>query len=128
MREDPDSDRRLFNCGDDSEFAATLRAVFEVELEHALEQAGPAHPRWCAVRMFVSRFALRWARHDRRTQPGIGREHAVKADQVQARAWHQSGPRLARLWSACVDAGAELTRCAGFNLTRVRPMSALVSR
>ena len=27
-----------------------------------------------------------------------------------------------------VDAGAELTRCAGFDLTRVRPMNALVSR
>ena len=27
-----------------------------------------------------------------------------------------------------VDAGAELTRCAGFVLTRVRPMNALVSR
>ena len=27
-----------------------------------------------------------------------------------------------------VDAGAELTRSAGFGLTRVRPMNALVSR
>ena len=27
-----------------------------------------------------------------------------------------------------VDAGAELTRCAGFDLTRVGPMNALVSR
>ena len=27
-----------------------------------------------------------------------------------------------------VDAGAELTRCAGFDLTRVRPMNVLVSR
>ena len=27
-----------------------------------------------------------------------------------------------------VDAGAELTRCAGLDLTRVRPMNALVSR
>ena len=30
------------------------------------------------------------------------------------------------VWS--VDAGAGLTRCAGFDLTRVRPMNALVSR
>ena len=44
--------------------------------------------------MFVCRFALRRARHDRRAQPGIGREHAVKADQVQARTWHQCGQAL----------------------------------
>ena len=74
MREYPDNHRRLFNCCDDPEFAATLRAVFEVELEHALEQARPAHPRRRAVRMFVCRFALRRTRHDRRAQPGIGRE------------------------------------------------------
>jgi hypothetical protein len=32
---------------------------------------------------------VRRTRHDRRTQPGIGREHAVKADQMQARSRHQ---------------------------------------
>ena len=30
--------------------------------------------------------------------------------------------------SKVVAAGADLTRCAGFGLTRVRPMNALVSR
>jgi hypothetical protein len=36
------------------------------------------------VRVFVRRLAciLRCARHDRRTQPGIGREHAVEANQI----------------------------------------------
>jgi len=34
---------------------------------------------------------LRWARHDRGTQPGIGGQHAVKADQMQARTRHQRG-------------------------------------
>ena len=38
-----------------------------------------------AVRVFVCRLALRRAWHDRGAQPGIGCEHAVKADQMQAR-------------------------------------------
>ena len=37
MREDPDNHRRLFDGGDDPELAATLRAVFEVDIENALE-------------------------------------------------------------------------------------------
>ena len=37
---------------------------------------------------------LRRARHDRGTQPDIGRQHAVKANQVQARARHQRGQAL----------------------------------
>ena len=32
---------------------------------------------------------LRWAGHDRGAQPGMGGEHAVKADQMQARTRHQ---------------------------------------
>ena len=43
VREYPDNHRRLFNCGDDPEFAATLQAVFEFDLEHALEQARAWH-------------------------------------------------------------------------------------
>ncbi len=37
MREYPDNHRRLFDGGDDLEVAATLRAVFEVDSENALE-------------------------------------------------------------------------------------------
>ena len=37
---------------------------------------------------------LRRARHDCTTQSGIGRQHAVKANQVQARARHQRGQAL----------------------------------
>ena len=37
---------------------------------------------------------LRWTQHDRGTQPGIGRQHAVKADQMQARSRHQRGQAL----------------------------------
>jgi hypothetical protein len=33
-------------------------------------------------------------RHDRSTQPGMGREHAVKTDQMQARTRHQRGQAL----------------------------------
>ena len=39
MREYPDNHRRLFDGGDDLQVAATLRAVFEVDSENALEQA-----------------------------------------------------------------------------------------
>ena len=96
MREYPDNHRRLFNGGDDLKVAAALRAVFEVQVEDAHEQARPAHARRRVVRVFVCRDAgiLCWARHDRRTQPGIGRQHAMKADQMQARARHQRGQAL----------------------------------
>jgi hypothetical protein len=87
VREYLDNHRRRFDGGDDLELGATLRAVFEVNIEHALEQARPAHARRRAVRVFARGHAgiLRWARHDRGTQPGIGRQHAVKTDQMQAR-------------------------------------------
>jgi len=39
MREDPDYHRKLLDGGDDLQLAAALRAVFEVDIEHALEQA-----------------------------------------------------------------------------------------
>jgi hypothetical protein len=37
---------------------------------------------------------LRWARHDRGTQPGMGCEHTVKTDQMRARTRHQRGQAL----------------------------------
>ncbi|MDB5904193.1 MAG: hypothetical protein JWM26_3071 [Betaproteobacteria bacterium] len=80
MREDSDNHRRLFDGGDNLEVAATLRAVFEVDIEHALEQPRPVHARrcfMCGVGRVIAGF-LRWARHDRGTQPGMGCEHAVK--------------------------------------------------
>ena len=40
---------------------------------------------------------LRRARHDCTTQSGIGRQHAVKANQVQAWAWRQRGQALHEL-------------------------------
>ena len=69
MGEDPRDHRRLLDRGYDPALPAALRAMSEVELEHALEQARPAHARRRAVRVFacgVSGF-LRWARHDRGT-------------------------------------------------------------
>ena len=91
VREYPDNQRRLLDGGNDPELPATLRAVFQVELEHALEKTRPAHARLSAVRLFARGHAdtLRQARHDRGTQPGIGREHSMKADQVQPRARHE---------------------------------------
>jgi hypothetical protein len=80
VREYPDHYRRLPDGGNDLEFAATLRAVFEVDIEHALEQARPTHARRRAARVFARRHAgmLSRAQHDRGTQPGIGREHPAR--------------------------------------------------
>ena len=74
MREYPDDYRRLFDGGDNLEVAATLRAVFEVDIEHALEQPRPVHARRCFMRVVGRIIAgfLRWARHDRGAQPGMG--------------------------------------------------------
>ena len=93
MREYPDNHRRLFDRGDDLQLATTLRAVFKVQVEDALEQACPAHARrsFLGVPGGILAGLLRGARHDCRTQCGIGGEHPVKADQVQARARHQRG-------------------------------------
>ena len=43
MREYPDNHRRLFDGGDDLQGAATMRTVFDINSENALEQARPAH-------------------------------------------------------------------------------------
>ena len=90
MREDLDNHGGLFVRGDDLQVAATLRAVFEVDIEHALERLCPAHSRRRAVRGFVRRLVciLRRALYDRGTQPGVERHHSVKTDQMQARTRH----------------------------------------
>ena len=82
MREYPDNHRRLFDDGDDLQGTATLRAVFEVDIEHALEQARPAHACRCFIRVVscISARFLRRARHDRGAQPGIGCQHTERPD------------------------------------------------
>ena len=92
MREYPDYHRRFFDGGDNLELATT-HATLNINIENAPEQACPAQPRRHAVRVFVCGLAgILWrARHDRGTQSSIGRQHAVKADQVQARSRHQRG-------------------------------------
>ena len=84
MREYPDNHRRLFDGGDDLQGAATLRAVFDVDIEHALEQARPALARRCFMRVVgrISARFLRCARHNRGPQPRVGRQRAVNPDDV----------------------------------------------
>ena len=96
MREDLENHRRLFDGGDNLQVAATLRAVFEVDIENVFEQPRPPHTRRCFMRVLGRIIAgfLRCARHDRGAQPGIGREHAVKTDQMQARTRHQRSQAL----------------------------------
>ena len=54
MREYPDNHRGFFDGGDDLQVAGALRAVLEVDIEHALEPTRPAHARRRAVLMVVS--------------------------------------------------------------------------
>ena len=75
---------RESDAGDDPELTATLRAVFEVQVEHALEQARPGDARrWVCVLLGVFTGFVRGARHDRRTQPGIGREQCRPLTRVR---------------------------------------------
>ena len=51
VREDP-LDHRLFQDGrDDLHLAAAVRAVLQVEIEHALEQLAPAQPHRAVIRL-----------------------------------------------------------------------------
>ena len=110
--------------------------MFEIELEHALEQARPAHARPHAVRVFARGFAgfLRRAWHDRGTQPGIGREHPVETDQVQARARHQRGKaggspdgRLAPYSHSIINGASKpLSRIELFSVTSISTVKSTV--
>jgi len=93
MREDLGDHRRIFDRGDDLQVPATVLAVFDIEVEDALEKPRPTHERRHAMRVMgcVLAGVLRWTRNDRGTQPGVGREHDVETDQMQARTRHQRG-------------------------------------
>ena len=93
MREDLGDHRRIFDRGDDLQVPATVLAVFDIEVEDALEKPRPTHARRHVMRVMGSVLAgvPRWIRNDRGTQPGVGREHAMETDQMQARTRHQRG-------------------------------------
>jgi len=60
---------------------------------HTQRSTSRSKTRRRAVRVFVCGLAsiLRCTRHDRGTQPGIGRQHAMETEQMQARSRHQGG-------------------------------------
>jgi hypothetical protein len=95
MREDLANHRGLFDGGDDLQLAPAVRAMRDVDVEDALEQARPTHARG-SLRRRLGGFTgfLERSRHDRGTQSGVRGEHAVEADQVQARARYQRGQAL----------------------------------
>ena len=103
--EDALDHRRLEDGGADLQLAAAVRAVFEVELEGPFEQPGPAHPHrpaMRAVRLAGSEFRcggglVRPLRNHHRAQLGVGRQHAMKANEVQARPRHQCSQPLHHL-------------------------------
>ena len=46
MREDHDDHGGIFDSGDDLQGAPAVGAVFDIDVEYALEQARPAHAGW----------------------------------------------------------------------------------
>jgi hypothetical protein len=53
MAEDLDDHRRIFDGGDDLQSAATVGAVFYVDVEDVFEQPGPADARRSALPVSV---------------------------------------------------------------------------
>jgi len=53
MGEDPEDHWRIFDGGDDLQCAATVRAVFDVDIEDPFEQPGPTHARRRILRVSV---------------------------------------------------------------------------
>jgi len=104
MCEYPYNHGGLLDGGDDLQGAATLRAMLDINSENALEQPRPVHARRRAVRVFVCRLALRRTWNDRGAQPGVGRQHAVKTDQMQARTRHQGG-------RCCMNSSGDILMC-----------------
>ena len=52
---------------------------------------------------------LRWTRHDRATQPGVGREHAMEANQMQPRTRDECGEALHALQRRHHDMGGPVS-------------------
>ena len=89
MREDLGNERGIDDGGDDLQATPAARAVFDIDIEHALEQARPTHARRRALGVRVIECVLgcllRWTRNDRRPQRSVGCEHAMEANQMQPR-------------------------------------------
>ena len=75
------------------------RAAVDTVIEDPFEQTRPPHARRGAMRVIggvlVPACIVLWTRHDHRAQRRVGREHAVEANQMQARTRDQSGESLA---------------------------------
>jgi len=92
MREDLLDHWLLHDRRDDLQLAAAVRAVRHVDLEHALQQLGPAQPNRTVVR--TGRFALdrrcglrgwfEFLRHHQRAQLGVGCQNAMEANQASS--------------------------------------------
>ena len=105
VREDLLDHRRFQDRRNDLQLAAAVRAVLQTELEHALEQLGPARPYSAVMRtgrlalggLCVLRGRLGLLRHPQCAHLGVGCQHTMEADQVQPRPRHQRGQPLHEL-------------------------------
>jgi hypothetical protein len=73
VREDFDKELRIFDGSDDLQAATTARAVFDVDIEYALEHTWPTRARRRAMRVIsgVLGCLLRWTGNDRSTRRGV---------------------------------------------------------
>jgi len=74
VREDCDHELRIFEGSDDLQAATTARAVFDVDIEYALEHTCPTRARRRAMRVIggVLGCLLRWTGNDCSTRRGVG--------------------------------------------------------
>lgn len=123
MREDPRDHGVFVDGGDDLQLAA-IRAMLNVDVEHAYEQPRPGHALRFAVRVLLRGFARRphRIRHDRSAQLRMRGEHPVKADQVQARAGCQAARRCMNSWG-CMTMWVVPSRYGLFSFSTTWPLA-----
>ncbi len=124
MREDLLDHRLLKDRRNDLQLAAAVRAVLQIEFEHALEQPRPAQPHRPMVR--TVRLALGgWRgvrgrlgllRHHQRAQLGVGGQQPARrgsgSGAVAAVAPATEGrSSIARAASRCMNSSGDITRC-----------------
>ena len=110
MREDPDNHGRVFDGGDDLQLAAAVRANARCRCRGRISVNAPTHARRCLQGLVGG--PTGFAGHDRCTQPRMGCQHPVEADEVQPRARHQGGQALHEFQRRHDDVGGAVSEGA----------------
>ena len=100
MGQDLGDHRGFFDGGDYFQFTTTVRAVFDVDIEHAFKQAGPANAgsrRWerCFIWLICRIVEVgHFTGDDVRTIFGVRRQYAMEANKIESGARDQGGQSL----------------------------------